>query len=104
MVKGVISAGEAQFRGNLGLEVLLYVKIVISKGVIESRFELGDDGLEFGKALEVTVDEVSQMQREPEVMAIQLTHSLIQFRRALPVEPCSGWINISILAVSNKSE
>ena len=57
VVKGVISAGEAQFRGNLGLEVLLYVKIVISKGMIEARFELGYDGLEFGKALEVTVDE-----------------------------------------------
>ena len=84
--------------------MLFHVKIVISKGMIESRFELGDDGLEFGKALEVTVDEVSQMQREPEVMAIELVHSLIQFRRALSVESCSGWINIRILAVSNESE
>ncbi len=100
----IIGIGQAQLGRHPGPEVFGYLKVVVAEDMVESGFELGDNGLEIGKALEVPVDEISQVKGEGQVALVQLMNSFGKLPGAFAIEACPDLVGVDVLTVGHESE
>ena len=104
VAKSIVGRGKAQGRGDSGSERFLYLKVVIAKGVMEFGLQPVSDWLELGKTIEVSVNEISEVEGEFQFVPVEFIYSILKFFSALAVEPSAGRGHVGILAVSNESE
>jgi len=100
----VVGIAESEFGRHLVLEFFGDVKVMIAQRVMEWAPESGGDGLEVGKALEVTVDKIAEMKGEGEFVLVQFPDGLGEFAGALAIEAGADTFGICILAVGHETE
>lgn len=81
-----------------------HLEVVVAEHVVLRHPQLLPDRHHSVEAFGELIDEVAQVQREPEVFLVQGCHRFLQLADGLPVEPDAAVGLVGVLAVGNDSE
>ena len=104
MADCIIGGGKSQFGRNHGPEIFFHIKVVIAQNMVEPGFELGRNGLQGRKALEVPVNEVTEVKGELQFVPVQLADGFFKLPGTFAIEAGPGRIGVGILAVGHEPE